>query len=552
MSFRSVLIFLIIIATLLITVAGIWYWQRNIYSKEILKLEILGPSEATLAEEVEYIVKYKNNGTTRLENPKLTFEYPQHSLVEETRKEIDLEEIYPGQEKTISFKGRLLGKENQVKKAKAWLSYKPKNLKARYESATTHTTVIKKVPLTFEFDIPSKIESGEEITLKLNYFSNVDYPLSDLRATIEYPSDFEFENSLPEGLSEKEWELGLLNKAEGGRIEIRGKVRGEVEEEKVFKAELGIWDKGEFVLLKKAARGTKIAEPSLFLSQQVNGNPEYIASPGDLLHYEIFFKNIGKQAFSNLFLVSKLKGTGFDFDSLKSTQGEFKKGDNSIIFDWRRNPKLQFLDVGEEGKAEFWIELKDKWEPSENKRPTLINEVYLSQVREEFENKVNSKLVINQKGYFNNEVFSNSGPLPPRVGETTTYLITWQAKNYFNKAKNVKVKAELPSQVELTGKIFPEEESSKFAFDSKSREIVWNIGEMGAGKGVLNDAPNISFQVSFKPDPSQRGSLAEIIGEVVITGEDSFTEETITATSSSITSDLPDDDTVSQEEGIVQ
>ena len=256
---------------------GFWYYQRNIYSKDILKLEILGPDEIEAAEEIEYTVKYKNNGDIRLEEPRLIFEYPEYSIIEQgklLRQEIVLEDIYPGQEKTLYFKGRLLGKQGDLKTAKALMSYRPKNLKARYESETSHAVKIKSVSLTLEFDLPSKIESGGEIRFRLNYFSNADYPLSNLGIKVEYPVDFEFISSNPKILGENDWEVGLLNKAEGGRIEIAGNLRGELEEEKTFKTQIGFWQSGQFVVLKESIRAVKIVTPSIYISQQINGNTQ--------------------------------------------------------------------------------------------------------------------------------------------------------------------------------------------------------------------------------------------------------------------------------------
>ena len=293
---KKITLFIVILA-LIAGIAGFYYYQKNIYSKEVLKLEILGQEEADLLQEVEYIVKYKNNGNTRLEEPELVFEYPEYSVptgeisLRVTKNSEDLGgAIYPGEEKTFTFKARLLGKEGEAKTAKATLNYRPKNLKASYESSTTFTTVIKKVPLTFEFDLPSKVESGKEFNFRLNYFSNTDYPISNLRIAVEYPSNFEFIGSVPQSLEKKEWGIGLLNKAEGGRIEISGRLTGEVSEEKVFQAKIGSWQSGEFILLKETNKGIAIVKPSLYVSQQINGNPQYVASPGDLLHYQIFFK----------------------------------------------------------------------------------------------------------------------------------------------------------------------------------------------------------------------------------------------------------------------
>lgn len=548
--------FFIIILTVLLGLAGFWYSQKNIYSREILKLEILGPNEVDLAGEVEYIVKYKNNGDVRLDSPRLTFEFPANSIVESgefLRQTIESEElggaIYPGEEKTYRFKGRLIGKEGEAKEAKVWLQYQPKNLNAWYESATTFTTVIKEASLSFGFDLPSKIEPDKEIKFRLNYFSNIDFPLSDLRVKVDYPSGFEFKGANPSALEEKEWEIGLLNRAEGGRIEITGIITGAINEEKVFKAELGTWQDGEFVLLKEVYKGVKIAEPHIYITQLINGNPEYIANPGDMLHYEIFFKNLSQSPLNNLSLVVELEGEAFDLETLNAPDGTNKNGDNSIIFDWKKNSQLQFLDAQEEEKVSFWVELKEEWEISD-KDPIIKNVIFLSQAKEEFENKVNSKLEVTQKGYFQDEVFGNSGPIPPEVGQSTTYTIIWQAKNYYNEVKNVKVKATLPSGVELTGKIFPEEQSKKFTFDSQSREIVWDVGDLQKGVGVLNPAPNISFQIRL--NPIQRGIPALLIREAGISGEDQWTEQTLETTSPKIDTTLPDDDTVTGGEGIVK
>ncbi len=554
--------FFIIFLVIILGILGYWYSQKNLYSKEVLKLEIIGPEKADIGEEVEYIVKYKNNGDVRLEDPKLTFEYPTHSILEEgksLRKEILSRElggdIYPGQERTISFKARLLGKEGETKVAKAWLSFRPKNLSARYERATTFTTEIKKVPLTFQFDLPSKVEPGKEFDFRINYFSNADFPLTDLGIKIEYPSNFEFKSSDPKTLGEKEWEVGVLNKTEGGRIKITGVLKGSIGEEKIFKAQLGIWQNNEFVILKEIYKAVTIVQPELYIIQQINGNPQYIANPGDLLHYEVFFRNLNQEPLENLFLVVKLDGDAFDLESVKSLTGDFRPGDNSILFDWRKNPHLQFLGSQEEGKVEFWVKLKEDWDISdiEKARNAFVkDEISVAGIKEEFETKINSKLEIVQKGYFQDEVFGNSGQIPPKTGEKTTYTIIWQVKNYSNKVKDIKVRAVLPQNVELTGKIFPEDQSQKFSFDSGSREIIWDVGDLEPGTGVLTPAPNIAFQVSLIPLIEQKGHPALLIQKAKISGEDEWTEQILENTSSEINTTLPDDPTISEEMGIVR
>jgi len=547
----------LIILLLIIISLGFWIYRRNIFSKEVLKLEISGPSETKMGEIVEYIIVYKNNGNFRLEDPELIFEAPENSIMLEGKSQRQVltsdqlgEAIYPGEERNFSFKMRLMGYEGETKVAKVSLSYRPKNLKARSQSSTSFITKVKDVPITFDFDAPSTIGPEGKFNIRINYFSNVDFPLPDLRIVLDTPSGFEASEVNPKPLENYEWKIGVLNKSEGGRIEILGSISGQVGEEKLFRAKLISWQEGTPVLLKETSKGINLIKPSLYIRQEINGNPDYFSFPGDWLHFEVFFKNLGYEPFKNLFLVCKLEGDAFDFSTIKTELGSFKEGDDSIIFDWRKVSKLQYLAPIDEGKVDFWVKLKDGFEIKEN--PSIKNKVFLSQAMEEFETKISSKLEISQKGYFSIDAFENSGLLPPQVGNITTYAIIWQVKNYYNDVKNVKVKAVLPKEVNLTGKILPETEISKFSFDPQSREIVWSIENLEAGKGISNLPPSVIFQIAFTPTQDQRGKSPDLIGEAKMTGEDVWTGQILQALSPPINTTLPDDDTITEEEGIVK
>jgi len=520
----------------LVGAAGYWSWQKNPYSKEVLKLDIIGPESVAMAEEVIYTVRYKNNGDIRLENPRLIFEFPDNTLSADgsaRRVEIgrgELDDIYPGEEKTIQFKGRLIGKQGEIKTARAEISFQPRNLQAEYKSESSLSTVISSVPLTFDFDLSSRVESGRSFEFSLNYFSSLAYPLTDLSINIEYPDSFEFLSSSPNILDKTQYNISLLNRAEGGRLDIIGSLDGELGDQKIFKAVIGVWQNDVFIPLKEISKGAEITKPQLSVFAQINGQTGYVASPGDLLHYEIFFRNISEDPFTDLFLVSTLSGSGFDFDTMKVTNGDFTVGDNSVVWDWRKVPKLRFLPKGEEGKVEFWVELKEDW----TSNAVLTNSVLISEISEKFETKVNSNLKLTGRADYHDEVFGNSGPNPAEVGSETTFTVTWQVDNSLNDIKNGRVRASLPSNVRVLGKIFPESQSSKFAYDSHSREIVWLVGDVGRG-----ETKNIAFQVGLTPGSGQRGNLAPVVQNITISGEDQWTEQVINRTHDTITTPDP-------------
>jgi len=133
------IIFIILSVVVILGAIAFWFYREGIFSKEILRIEILGPDIAKVGDEIEYTIKYKNNGNFVLEQPKLIFELPENSLTEDGKTMIakDLKDVYPGDEEFVKFKARLLGKEGDLKVTKANLSYIPKNITARYESSTT-------------------------------------------------------------------------------------------------------------------------------------------------------------------------------------------------------------------------------------------------------------------------------------------------------------------------------------------------------------------------------------------------------------------------------
>jgi len=540
---------------LFIVIAGafaFWFYWLGIFSKEILRLEILGPDTAKVGDEIEYTVKYKNNGNFVLEQPKLIFELPENSLTEDGKTRItkDLKDVYPGDEEFVKFKVRFLGKEGDLKVAKATLSYIPKNITARYESDTTFTTKIDSVPITLDLDLPSKVEKGKEIQYSVNYFSNVDYPLENLSIKIDPVNGFEFETSIPSSLDNSEWKLKTLNKAQGGRINMRGRITADAGARLNFTAKLGMRIAGSFIEIKDTNIEVEVIQPLLFISQQINGSANYVASPGELLHYEIFFRNIGSTPFDNLFMVVKLNSPAFDTSTIQAQGGQAQPNDNLIVWDYKQVQGLRRLDVQQEESVKFDIKLKDSWTFSDSEKNNIVikDSVNISQITQDFETKVNSNLGISQKGYYQNSAIPNSGPIPPIVGKATTYTIIWTINNYFNDLKNVKVKANLAQNIVLTGLISPQGELSNFSFDSSSREIVWSAGDIIVATG---GSKSISFQVSLTPAAYQKNFIADIISEATISGEDQATGATVISKGSAINTSMPDDPTISGR-GIVQ
>jgi len=522
---------LLILSAVALLLLAVFLWQRMSFSKEVLKLEILGPDKAALGEELEYMVKFKNNGSIRLESPELFFEFPEGSVFEgEGRiKRMTAEQlggdIYPGEERTFKFTGRLLGKENETKTLKVVISFQPKDLKSRNEVSTTFTTILNEIPIDFSLDMPSKTGGGKAFTFKINYSSSVDYSLKDLSCIIQYPDDFEFLYSQPKALEDSQWDIPILNELETGKIEISGILNGDSGEQEVFKARIGVWQDGDFIVLKEAVKGVEIASSSLYLTQKVNNNEEYVASPGDQLHYEIFFRNLSEQPMTNLVLIARLEGSGLDLNSIKAPEGKFQAGDNSII--WEQLPDLAFLEPGKESKIEFWIDVKNNWtiKTLAEKNPVIKNKVTIGEARQEFLTKIGSNLAAEQKLYADDRHFENSGPYPLEAGQKTYFTVEWTATSSYNDVGSVIMNTILPESVVFEGKVWPE--GVELEYDESTSELVWMAGTVEAGAGTLKQARTCAFQLSVEPQITEQDII--LLGSAQISGIDEWTGQKLTA-----------------------
>jgi uncharacterized repeat protein (TIGR01451 family) len=533
---KKIIIFLILFLILVLGFVGFWVYREGAFSKQILKLEILGPDSANLGQEVEYTIKYKNNGNFVLESPKLTVDLPDNSLTDDGKARVtkELGDIYPGGEDFIKVKARLVGKQDDLKVLKAYLSYKPKNLSVRYESDTTFTTKIADTPITLDFDVSTKAEKGKELQYSLNYFSNVDYQLEGLSIKIAPVAGFEIKSASPSSIDNQEWKLAALKKAEGGRISITGKISSDASDSLTLLAQLGMWKNGNFIVIKEATAQVQTTQSMLYISQQVNGSSDYVASPGETLHYQIFFRNIGSSPFENLYIIATMNGDALDISSLKSGSGQVQPNGNMIVWDWKEVPQLRRVEVQDEASVDFYVKVKDNFAPADSnpEKMMIADQVNISQITKNFSIKVSSGLMISQTA--DPDDANNADFLA--AGRQTLYTIAWSISNCSSDMKNVKVKATLPPNVSLTGRILPTTETSNFSFDSVSREIVWSAGDISAGTGVSGDPVALYFQVALTPAASQKGAVAPLIGSASVSGENQFTNSVANSSISGVNS----------------
>ncbi len=556
------------IAFFIIVSLMIWHGLTS-FDKDKISLIIQGPEKIISGDQATYIVKYKNNTRLSLKDVKLVFRYPEKSMPSNTD---DLTEIHnlpnlePGQENQVDLSARIIGLKDEDKKVSAELSYQPGKISSHFISQTEFSTKIASVPLAINLDLPEKLVSGQSFDYSLKYSNQSETSFDNLQIRIDYPDGFNLVSSDPKPIEkDKIWQIGELTAKSQGEIIINGIIQGEKDELKSFKAQIGSFKDNQFTIYAETVDAFKISVSPLFVSQTINESSDYIAKAGDTLKYQINYQNTTNVGIKNVIISAKLEGQALDLTSLELDKGSFDGASQTIIWNAGNLQELAFLDHLQKGKIGFLIKIKKplpikkyadknfvitstvKIDSSE--APSTLKDIQIDGQSEAI-TKIASQLDIQAKGYFNDDLISNSGPIPPKIGQTTTYAIKWRLVNTANDLSNVKVKAFLPPNVQWKNKIVPA--NSDLKYNSQTGELIWQVGDLPSATGILLPVKQVAFQIAIIPSLAHLDSTMELIGQSTVTGYDNFVNSDLSDLGKIIDTDLPDDLSISQDGKVIE
>jgi len=569
--------FFYIFLILIIIGFGVFYFfffEKNIFSKEDVILSIIAPDEVNNGEIVDFIVKIKNNSQLPIKDIELTFYWPKGAIKteEETRdgklnqqteggpeekeggikkdfrqEKVSIQNIMGGSEEGVSFKAKIFGYKDEKKEARATIYYFPKDINIRYSSKTNFSLVVRDNPLLFNVSIPSHVAPADNVNIEFSYSSISDVILDNLMLKIKWPSGFNFLNSSPEPIEKTNiWSLGSLNIEEGGSVKIGGTFEGESGEEKVIEAEIGREDPQiGFIILARLQKVIKLTKSEIEVFRKINGDPNYIAKPGDLLIYEILYQNKKEAIYNDLKIEFEIKGKVLDASTLSAPGAKILNG--KLVWDSSTLPELAFVGPYGKGKVSFSIKVRNdlKISGAFDKNLVISEKLIVNDLIKEYQTRVATKVGLSQMVFYNiPKEFKNinlipTGPLPPEINQSTKFLVVWEIKNSTNNIGNVKVESTLPDSVQFVGQVFPKD--AKFSFNKNKKIVTLSVNTIEAGTGFTKPSKVYAFLIEIIPTKDQSGKILDLIGEAKIIAKDSFCEIEVFSESDGRDTTLVDD-----------
>lgn len=552
----------IIILTLVIF--GIFRYKQSAFSEEGVVTKIDGPTSASSGKLLTYEISYTNNNRAALSGVILRVTYPESfkpgensnfNVEGQTSGVFTIGNIPGNSSGKVILNGNIYSPKGTLMYIKSDLIYTPSNFNSQFDAKNQLGVNVETSPIDLEILAPQKISSGDSVDYQINYTNTGKEDFDNIKVKVDYPDSFTFSRANPitsEGSNI--WYVGHLAAGQSGKIVASGKLEGSRDEVKNVKVYIGTSDQTQFIGYSEEQASTAIVTSPIEIFQTANGLNSYITKSGDVLMFSIIYKNNGNIDLRDVILNEKIDSPILDYASLKLKKGAFDP--NSHVITWKGvdDPSLKNLAPGQSGRVDFSIKVKDvipvatandknyvisataKIDSPDIQTPINSNKIVSGN---NMDIKLDSKLVLDMKGYYNDTTIPNSGPIPPKVGVATTYTIHWKAINVSNDISGAKVNATLPTGVTMTGKVSPDD--GKLTYNSRDNSLIWDIGNISAGAGILNVPLEVAFQVQVTPGPNQLNEIVLLVNPVTFSAKDLFTGDDLTVSTDKKNAALTED-----------
>lgn len=558
-----------LILSLIFFVAAVGYGAYSLFfapqyvSTSDVTLTVDGPAEISGGDIATFNVSIANNNAVPLSSAVLIVEYPAGTKDAESgsqdlsRERIPLDTINPGEAINRSLRALMFGSGTASSSVHVALEYRLPQSNALYVKEQSFLLAFASPPVDVVLKLPEEIPSNQDMALTVSVISRAKKMLHNVGLMVQYPPGFQFIGADPTPTASSAfWKIGDLAPGDERTITINGSLEGQHEEVKGFHVTVGESDprgSGRIVTVYSALfEKVNIARPALALSTAISGERTETVTvlPLKDVLFSINWENTLAVAVTNARIVATFTGAEIDPASVRSGKGYYNSRENTITWDATQEKSLASIPAGARGSVQGSFKLKQT--SSESPIVTLKVLATATRVSEGFENEpvfsdiTRTVRFITSAGlatdsYYSVGPFANSGPIPPRVDQKTSYTVTWALSNSLNKITEASVQTTLPLYVEWEGETSPDTETLKF--NPTSRTVLWSAGTLESNTGLSPDGVprSVSFKVSITPSVSHIGQALSLTGPSEFNGIDSFTSQAIKTSRPAVTTKITKD-----------
>lgn len=548
-KFRTIVLLGSLFVFLLTVVASGFYLYHggNQISGDNIDISIAGPNTIGGGEVISLQVGLSNQNAVAIESATLILKYPPGTRTTEEPIENLFEErvwvdtLNPGEAKNITIQASVFGEEGDSKQINATLEYRIAGSNGTfYKDATPLDFQVVSSPVVLQVSSVRKVASGQEVEVTIDVKSNASTPFKDLLISASYPNGFTYQSATPEpAFGQNVWRIDELKPEASTKIKLRGTVQGLTDEALRLNVSAGPSDpNNQFIVgatLTESFTEFVIERPFIDVDVLVNTdsvNPA-ILNAGETAGVQIVVNNTLDESVYDMVVEVVPSGNALKEATVKSRQGFYDSNTGIIRWEVSNNKDLQQVSAGGSRTVDFSI-IPGSGQSTASFE--LVVNVYGRRVAEQSaQEQLFGTVPVTIKYSSSVEVSGRanymSGPIPPKVAESTSYTVTLTAEAGGNDATDVVVKTSLPVYVTWDNEFAAE---GNVVYNPVSREIEWQAGNIDGGK-----QKDLVFKVSVLPSSSQVGIKPILLNRQTMTAKDRFTGANLSDDSALITTELP-------------
>lgn len=496
------------------------YLGGNQISSANIQVSVQGPSLTGGGEVFPLQVAVTNHNTVPIESTTLILKYPigtrsvgdaPRNLFEER---IPLEKLTPGEVRNVPVNIAIFGEENTEKTIEATIEYRVEGSNGMfYKDADPLTFRISSTPLVLRVESIKKVASGQLIDVTMTAVSNASSPLNDVLITASYPTGFTYESSDPEPVfGQNVWRIDELLPEQSKTIKLKGIVSGLTEETFVINFTAGPANPDNQFLV-----GSKLAEAKIdftierpFIDVGItidnDNDREVVLSEGKVSSVKVDIKNTLDETVYDMVVEVVPGGNALTENSIKSDQGFYDSNTGTVRWEVSNNSSFDKILPGDTRSLEFTVI------PGSVRTTTsydLVVNVYARRVAEssaletligtvKAEAKYSSNISVGSQAGRNSGSFSDSGPVPPKVGQTTTYTLILVAEAGANDITDAVVETSLPLHANWNDEY---EAEGAITYNSVSKKLNGKLVKSPPVKEKNFPSKSIFYPALLKSDP---------------------------------------------------
>ncbi len=448
------------------------------------------------------------------------------------------------EEGTLVFQGTWIADVPSTTTVQALATYRPANFNADFDAVASQTVTTTASTLTVVGEGPDSVTAGADAAYTFTLENTGEITLPAVGFALTLPTGFYVTTSTPAltAGSAPTWTIGDLAPHVPTVITVTGAFTADVEDVQQLDAAATVTVDDSTTTQAKTQVFTDVQGNGLRLQLVANGSTGDIAiDPGSPLRITIGYENTGESSIADLSLLLDFQSTG----KVPITWSDATLDGGTTTADgikWSTTT-LGTVAAGEKKSRNAIFPLKDTLAAGDAQTFSVVVHATVDGVTTQSQPLVitlnsDTSFTASSRYFTDDGAPVGSGPLPPTVGDTTTYQIEWTVHNALHALKDVRVSATLPPSANWT-----DTTSTAFgtvSYDAATRTVTWEIADMPADTGDVT----ATMRVSVTPNGSDVGSFVKLLSGSAFRATDTVTNASIQLTADSLTTECEGDESV--------